>query len=235
MRPFGRIAGGLVLVALLGATSPASVAEAANTPGVLPPQSNAFGKGYAELSVAWWQWAAATDAACAPAPGTGGNVWFLRGTTGDEPGTPPTQRVCEIPTGAALFFPIINVEWSVAEGPCPLDTSGGPSNPLRACARAFMNHVTALEASIDGRQLRDLWDYRVSSRVFEFNPVPGNVFGLPPGQTQAASDGYWLLLTPLPPGTHTVHFRGAAVFPEFDGFEFISNVTYTVKVVPGRR
>jgi hypothetical protein len=59
--------------------------------------------------------------------------------------------------------------------------------------------------------------------------VPGKGW-LPEGSTfvtGAASDGYWLMLEPLSPGTHTIEFGGTA---KNTGFQL--NVTYTITVVP---
>ena len=38
-----------------------------------------------------------------------------------------------------------------------------------------------------------------------------NVFGISPGQTQAVSDGIWIILKPLPPGEHKIGFKGTSV------------------------
>jgi hypothetical protein len=43
----------------------------------------------------------------------------------------------------------------------------------------------------------------------------------------AASDGYWLMLEPLPPGNHIINFGGASK----DG-TFQIDITYEIKVVP---
>ena len=39
---------------------------------------------------------------------------------------------------------------------------------------------------------------------------PGNIFGAPEGIYEpAVSEGFWLLLAPLPPGEHVIHFSAA--------------------------
>ena len=58
-------------------------------PGILPPQSHAFGKTYAEWSVNYWQWVFSLPATNSPILDTGdcsagqsGPVWFVAGTFG---------------------------------------------------------------------------------------------------------------------------------------------------------
>src|SRR5690348_3484322 len=56
------------------------------TSGVLPPQSDAFGKTYGQWSAAWWTWAMSLPVDCNPivddscfdvTEGQSGKVWFL--------------------------------------------------------------------------------------------------------------------------------------------------------------
>jgi hypothetical protein len=55
---------------------------------------------------------------------------------------------------------------------------------------------------IDGARVSNVRQYRVASGCFDlepdWTPQPGQV------RTLAASDGYWLLLPPLPKGRHTI-------------------------------
>jgi hypothetical protein len=131
-----------------------------------------------------------------------------------------------------LLVPIINAEQSVAEGPCPLPVSpaGSTEAALRACVRAVIDQVTAVHASLDGKQLTNLGQYRVSSRLFSFTAVAGNAFGLPVGPTQSVADGYWLFIHPLPVGEHTLVFGGDA-----PALGFQTEVTYHLRVVPRGR
>jgi hypothetical protein len=49
--------------------------------------------------------------------------------------------------------------------------------------------------------------------------------GVPDTYGPNGSDGYWLMLRPLPPGRHTVHFSAGAAPPWLD-------VTYDFTVAP---
>jgi hypothetical protein len=92
--------------------------------------------------------------------------------------------------------------------------------------------VTALHASIDGRQVSDLFDHREKAPVFSYTyqltdnmaailgyagvDATGPIF-------PAVADGYYLMLRPLPPGQHVINFGGV-----MDGETL--DVTYHVMV-----
>jgi hypothetical protein len=60
-----------------------------------------------------------------------------------------------------------------------------------------------------------------------FGPLPAdNVLGAPAGTTSLAVDaGVYLMLTPLSPGSHTIHVRGT-----FDEFDFTIDTTFNITV-----
>ncbi len=206
-------------------------------PGVLPANMQVAGKTYAEWGAAWWQWALSTPAATNPIldpdgdncdVGQSGPVWFLAGTFGGV-----TTRSCTVPAGKLIFFPIINF---IADHPCP-----GPDFcegiPLETClhdlAAFFMDHVTELEVQVDGTSLQSLFDYRATSGLFTFTGDPSMAAVDPciTGTPQAGlSDGFWIMLAPLPAGSHQVRFRGKLVVPDPGGFEFEVDVTYNLLV-----
>lgn len=190
------------------------------------------------LSAEWWQWALSIPASVNPLSfndpmgssdycgvGQHGDVWFLGGRF-DGSGSLAT-RACTIPAGTSIFFPIINAECSTIEG------SGMTEEELRTCAIDLIDHVTEVEASVDGVLLKGLNKSRVQSRLFSFSLPPGDMLGLfgnSPNPSPSVSDGFWVLLPPLAEGEHEIKFRGVAPFPEF-GFTFEQNVSYTITIV----
>ena len=142
------------------------------------------------------------------------DVVFLAGTTGGA-----ATRSCTIPAGTSILVPLINVECSTAEG------NGDTPAELRACARDVAEQFTDLSLTIDGVAIADLQRFRVHSPVFQFTAAEGNVFGIPPGTTRSVADGFWVLIRPLSPGTHTISFGG--VFPPQG---FTTFVTYRLTV-----
>jgi hypothetical protein len=141
-----------------------------------------------------------------------------------------------MPTGKALFFPIINAECNAI-----IDASDDEGF-LRECANDLADHVQveSLNVTIDGTPLEHLGLYRAESPFFTFGPLPyNNILEAAPGTTvDAVADGYYLMLAPLSAGDHTVSFEGAVVFTsEADGFDFRFelDIDYFITVQSGLR
>ena len=194
---------------------------------VVPVRAAAYGGSYDEWSARWWRWALSIPERGHPiADGTGarcgvkqkGNVWFLAGTFGG-----PATRTCTIPAGKAFFFPIINIVF--------LDRDGVGVKPQRllAPAQAAMDGITSLELSVDGKAIRKLGRYRADSSGFRVTVVDGNFLRQSGGRYIGATDGYWVLLSPLAPGKHTIHFRGVTETNNA-GAIFETEVTYRLTV-----
>jgi hypothetical protein len=119
---------------------------------------------------------------------------------------------------------------TIGYGPLPDGTQIGG-------ARQAIDHVTAVSASLDGVPVRDLTlppetsIYRATSPMFVFQgdrsllTTFDNCVG--PGH-KAVSDGYWIMLKPLSPGSHNLIFSGTETFP---GFSFTVTVTYDLTIV----
>jgi hypothetical protein len=104
---------------------------------------------------------------------------------------------------------------------------------LRACAKMIIDNSSNLAAEIDGVPVQHLAAYRHQSPLFVWGPVPAdNIVGAPAGTTAlSVDDGVYLLLTPLPPGTHTIHFTGTFNGPDPVVMGTI-DTTYQITVVP---
>jgi hypothetical protein len=152
---------GTILTIILIVT-PSAFANNDN-PRILPANSNAYGMSYGEWSAKWWVWAYSMPVDHHPlydtadcSEGQLGKVWFLGGTFTATPvpgGTSATvNRTCTVPTGTALFFPIINSEAATLEG-------DGPANQLSAAAKFYRDHARNLHAEIDGVPVENLQSY----------------------------------------------------------------------------
>ena len=219
-----------ILLGVIGETAgPLASTASAATPVV---EVQTFGAAYGEWSARWWQWALSIPAAVNPildktgancAQGQEDDVWFLAGAFG---GTVPTTRTCTIPAAKPIFFPLIN---NVAFKPAGSETL----LDLRHLAAMFINTVSELRCTIDGAPCdQNLFGFRVRSPSFSvIAPTqglvpPGRLSG--PGNTDSiVSDGYWLLIKPLPAGQHTIAFHAKTV----TGVE-VQNVTYHLTITP---
>jgi hypothetical protein len=227
-------------------------ATAASRVSVVPINRTVGGLTYGQLSEQWWQRAMSLTqfGTCANEPA--GQVFFLGENTG---GTSTSS--CTVPAGKFIMFPVFNAEWSQAEAVAQVPVygtncliNGVNKKPifgtdfkaLSGCAktqvfRGLPSAGGTLEADVDGQTLPNLTDFRAPSPppLFTFTAVADNPFGLCPADgscpltTQAASDGFWIILNPLSAGTHTLHFSASAPFPELN-FTFSSDVTYTLMV-----
>jgi hypothetical protein len=201
-----------------------------SNPDLVPPCSMPYGHTYAEWAAFWEVWFLTLTA---PIDGVNGDpdcsinqqgpVWFLTGIF-----TPEAVN-CTVPLGKALFFPIINSECSNLESP---PFFGATAADRRSCAEHFMDGSTHLAAAIDGRPIQGAERYNFTSPDIPFTTTPQNMFGIPcpstgPCQGFSTTNGYYLMLAPLSPGTHTLEFTGT--FPHrFGGFTL--NTTYILTV-----
>lgn len=205
------------------------LAQAAPKP--LPPNSTAYGKGYAALTADWLEWVLAIPAASNPlldpdgafaAVGQSGKVWFLVGTVGG-----PATRTVTVPAGTALFFPIVNYFW--VNTPEYGDPPWSPAQEafVRSFLAANIDTAYGLILEIDGRTVPNVNSLRVSGEVGDCTIPDDNIFGVPfdPVPHKCVADGYWALLPPLSAGNHTIHFAGGVA-----AVGFSLDVTYHITV-----
>ncbi len=224
----------LLLAVLLMATQPA-LADS-NRPIVIPPDFKPYGKTINQWTAAWWQYVMAFPASTNPlvdptgancAAGQSGPVFFLVGTASGS----AVRDDCVVPPGKSVLFPIINVIVAVPEdGPTAAD--------IVSLASDYMSHTDLVEATVDGVNLPNLKeDFRFPSPIFSFFGATPGIFAVLydyPGyyegyRATAFSDGWWVMLAPLIPGRHTLHFKGHLFAPEF-GADFTTEVTYNFLV-----
>ena len=159
----------------------------------------------------WWLWLHSIPKPVNPANDTTGeqcaknqiepNMWFLAGTFGKL-----VKRTCLVPSNRAILFPIINSVHLLSES-----LSFKSDSDLEAKVRNEADNVIEMNLTIDGLQLSDLKKYRIYTRAFDIITPEDNIWGVKPGKTRAAADGYWIFLKPLPKGMHTLQFNGSCL------------------------
>lgn len=222
---------------LLAIVLVAGAIQAAN-PGVLPPQSNAYGKSYAEWSAKWWQWFLQHPMQGHPADpdpnsgwdvrsGQSGNVWFLA-SAWPEPAV-------QIPAQTALFIPLVNAECSSLEPP-EGGFHGDTAAEQAACAKYWADHIRNPACIIDYRPVVIDEAYRVTSPQFSFEAPTPWVFGATGGSGTAVGDGYYVMVAPLSVGVHTITITGALHFEAGelgpDPFDLETDLTWHITVIP---
>jgi hypothetical protein len=198
---------------------------------VFVPNSKPYNKTYGEWNQIWWEWAQMEPIQNNPIHDPTGekcgmnqvdrNVWFLAGTTGGR-----VERDCTIPATKAILIPLLNTECSTAEDP-----SLTTEEALRDCARnnAPGRAQVVLRASVDGQEIPDLERYWTESSLYNYTLPENNIWGVEAGPTQQVAAGYYIMLKPLPPGTHILHSSGANI--DLAGTQtFASEVIYTLTI-----
>lgn len=204
--------------------------------GVLPPGSTVAGKTLPEWSAAWWQWAFSYPTPINPLKdetgqyaylGNQGPVFFLGGVI-NVSGT--ATRSVTIPSNAYVFFPVLNTEANFIEYPGP------DVNYLVGVNDFYMSTVIlpSLQATLDGVPIPNVADHRetVGAPGFPMTLPPDNLlesfgFTFPGGVVDpTVSDGWWLMLEPLPPGPHVLTFTGTYGDP----INFTLSIRYNILV-----
>jgi hypothetical protein len=210
--------------------NPIDNSSMSSTPTPFPADTIEYNLTYGEWTARWWQWALSIPEDRNPAAdetgencheGQSGPVWFLAGTFGGL-----NERVCTIPPGKSILFPIVNQLCTFIERP-NLRTE----SELRSCAVSLNEGVTELMVTIDGEPISEqqLRSYRVQSPLFDVALPNGNIITGQEGSTQGVSDGFWVFLPPLTPGAHDIHFRGATVdYTTVSQNNFVSEALYHI-------
>ena len=234
------LAASLVLFTMMVGSS--TSAKAASSASVIPLSSKPFGASYGTWSARWWQYVYQfpihnppytgpiynplfdeTGSQCSL--GQSGKVWYLVGVF-NVSGT--VSRSCTVPSNVALFFPIVNDEFDnlCVDPPLTVDE-------LRQEAAQVIDTSAELHATLDGAPLSDhLFGFRVKSPVFSYTlPPEDNIaqfLGCDVSGTvyPVVGDGFYLMLTPLSAGQHTINFGGTLGPP----FNFSLDINYNLTV-----
>lgn len=185
------------------ASSPAAAAAPASP--LLGPDEQVGWVTQAEWSRRWWEWALSFEDDISPVADRSGvqcgnrqsgDVFFLAGTYG----TARTVRTCRVPADKYLFFPLINYV---------VMPNGGA---VRSCmqisttAARVTDGAEMLVLEVDGVRYDGLQRHRQAS------PECFNAWARHPSGARlfpTASNGYYVMLKPLPRGRHTINFGGA--------------------------
>ena len=196
----------------------------------IPVTQKAYGKTYPQFAASWLQWALAIPVSTNPildddgsygAIGQSGKVWYLAGNTG---GT--TTRSLTVPSGTALFFPLVNFFW--VNTPELGDPAWSPEQEayVRQLLASTIDDAQSLLLEVDGVPSATVQSLRVASRVGTCVLPAENIVSpeANAGPHECVGDGYWALLEPLKVGQHTIRFTGTLT----NGFSL--DVTYNLTV-----
>jgi hypothetical protein len=197
-------------------------------PGVYSKDSSPFGVPYSEWIHRWWQWNQGIPASQHPrdnftaekcATNQYGPVWFLPDIlTGKE------ERSCTIPAGKAILVPLLT-------GECHNDGAPPVMNDeeLRKCAREG-DEFGVITATLDGKPIVKLEQYRTQTGFFNITVVDGNIFDNTPGTFKGNADGFFVFLEPPSPGKHDLRLTTSVVNPTTPSYNYAAEVVYHLDI-----
>ena len=202
---------------------------------VYSPRVRTFGKTYNEWTIAWWNYMLSIPSDRHPINdktganalvGQTGPVVFLAGSLGE-----PVNRNINLTSDKAILVPVVTFldqfqGTNHGSQPKPGQTL---EDFLKAEARGVVDQASALVIKVDGKDIRTLSDYRVTSDLFYADASPDlkDVFGsnITDEPRAAVSDGYFILLKGLKKGNHTIQLSG-----KISSIGSATNVTYNIRV-----
>jgi hypothetical protein len=188
-----------------------------NIPWLVPPGDPRLrGRTYDQWAAEWWKWALEmplTNAAGAVhvwmdspqfslTAHQAGDVWFLGAPFGKA------RRSGVIPPGTSLFFPLFSVECSSIEAP---PFYGATAEGQAQMAESWAERIVDLFCELDGKTFSNLEAYAVRSPQINIDVPAPWILGRSGGKGTSSGSGYFIFLSPLPPGEHRLHFGGAIV------------------------
>jgi hypothetical protein len=197
---------GVILTLVISSLFPTVYAQNASSL-VYPIDSKPYGLNYDQWAENWWKWFVSIPASISPADDPTGarcaqnqndsNVWYLPATFGGK-----AERTCTIPSGKAILVTIIGIACNTKQDMVKTEAE------FRDCVRAIMDNLRLATAQLDGVNIPNVEQYRITSSIFPVDLPKGAVWGAPPGPTNMSADAVYLMIPPLSKGEHTLHFSG---------------------------
>jgi len=195
------------LVCIISASSLAFAQTVSQNPSAYQAGSNPFGLTYPQWAAKWHQLWMSMPLQSNPASDPTGkycltnqndsHVIFLFGNGGGS-----STRSCTVPAEKAIYIGILSNECSFKEFP-----KFNSTTDLLNCAVSG-NQGASVTLTVDGMDFKNLDNYRVHTDLFEVVFPKNNFQGVEPGQSNAVADMWGVMLMPLSPGEHEVHFTG---------------------------
>jgi hypothetical protein len=174
-----------------------------------------YGRTYGYWTVRWWRWFLSAPKSVNPVIDWSGklgyvnqpsnDVWFLAGKVVSEVKKLPS-RLCRIPTGRSILFPVINYEANQLEFP-ELRTFGDIIDRVKL----EEDTITEKSCCVNGVSIPP---QRVRSDpiIFGLRLRADNVVNAKGGIAYVSADGYWVFLKSLLPGNYDLSFHGSCKF-----------------------
>ncbi len=178
----------------------------------------------------WWQWAVSMNAKNSPvrdrigtkcAVNQEGPVWFLAGGYGSS----KISRKCSIPSDKHIFFPVINMIYFP-----PSTNTDTTCESVKKGAALNNQYLSAFKVKVDDQEFINPVFHRISSQSCFDLAARKEPDARQSEVYPSATDGYWVMLKPLPVGSHTISFR--AEYNRLGGAfgKMVQDIEYTIEV-----
>jgi hypothetical protein len=192
-------------------------------PGIYSKDSAPHEVPYGQWLAKWWNWTTSITKENHPRDNFTpekcqinqlGPVWFLPDMLGGY-----EDRTCIIPSDKSIFVPIL-------VGECELSSDElKTKEQLPPCASAGNEHGV-ISATVDGKKVTNIEDYRAQSGFFNITIVENNIYDSNPGTWTGFADGFFIMLEPLSPGEHEVKLTVSVLNPTEPKYNYDANWTY---------
>jgi len=140
---------------------------------------------------------------------------------------------CNVPQNKSL---LMSIDGGTSDFSDPTIKTKTPAELVRLVTKSNI-YPNSFGITLDGHPLALTNDEvnKVQSNLFKLSLPANNLWGEPTGPDQAITQGWWVMLKPLPPGQHTVHYitgyrdsRSDPTIPPGQGNQspYIQDVTY---------
>jgi hypothetical protein len=203
----------LIVLFLLvsGAWGPVASQDATPTPAevrIVPPGESYGGATQGEWLARWWQWTISFPTEINPniegssekcGYGQSGPVFFIPGEFSGE----PVELTCVVPEGMAILVSAGGAGCTTVEPP---PYFGRNQTELEECARLQTDMLVDFSITIDGEEVPNLEEYRVTTPLFTMTFPEGNFYEIEPVTALSIAEGYDIIIEPLPPGEYEIGY-----------------------------
>jgi hypothetical protein len=244
---------GVSLVLVLSLMPVISSAQSQQGDYIFPVNSSPYGVSFKDWTEKWWQWFLSIPKQHNPnmENALGDKYQAVDCSYLQDPSSPvffvpyvmkesgqPAEATCNTSEGKAVMVGIDN-GWMDTGDP---RTKGADAQKLASYVKETNIYPNKFDITLDGKPvpLTNEEKYRVLSDPFNVT-FPEDTFWEPPGTYQAVADGWYLMLKPLSPGEHILHYttgyrdhRSDPTIPIGQGNKepYIQDVTYRLLVKP---
>jgi len=131
------------------------------------------------------------------------NPVFYMPFVGAELGSKATMT-CNVPQNKAILVPI---DGATSDYSDPTVKTKTPNELIRLLTQSNIYPVS-FDLTLDGHPLSITNEekYKVTSNLFDLVLPANNIWGERPGPDKAITQNWWVMLKPLPPGDHILHY-----------------------------